>query len=141
MRWRSFATLLLTLVPVQGTSQESKVQGFDQRQFAEAYNRKDVDAMAMAFSVNAIRVTPSGVFRGRDEIRKGFQDALKLGLHDYTVQRIDSQTYGDFIFNVGEWQAKVRDQPLRGYYTSVLGREDDQVKIFEETVTVTVSGK
>lgn len=139
MRWTSI--LLLTLVPVQAMSQESQVQGFDQQQFAEAYNRKDVNAMAMAFSVNAIRVTPSGVFRGRDEIRRGFQDALNLGLHDYTVQRIDSRAYGDFVFNVGEWQAKVGDQPLRGYYTSVLSREDDQTRILEETVTVTVSGK
>lgn len=43
--------------------------------------------MAMAFSADAIRVTPSGVFHGRDEIRQGFQDALNLGLHEYTVRQ------------------------------------------------------
>jgi hypothetical protein len=30
---------------------------------------------------------------------------------------------------------------LRGYYTSVLGREGDQIKILEETVTISVFGK
>jgi ketosteroid isomerase-like protein len=139
MKWIS-ATLLLALLPVHAMGQEKRLEGFDQQKFAEAYNRKDANAMAMAFSVNAIRVTPSGVFRGRDEIRKGFQDALNLGLHDYTVRRIDSRSYGNFDFNVGEWQAKIGDQPLRGYYTSVLGREGDQTKILEETVTVNVSG-
>ncbi len=33
-----------------------------QKNFAEAYNRKDVDAMAAAFTEDAIRVTPSGMF-------------------------------------------------------------------------------
>jgi ketosteroid isomerase-like protein len=142
MKWSVFATLLPILVPIQAISQESKVsESFDQQRFAEAYNRKDVEAMAMAFSADAIRVTPSGIFHGRDEIRRGFQDALNLGLHEYTVRRTDSRTYGDLVFNVGEWQAKVGEQPLRGYYTSVLGREGDQVKILEETVTVSVSGK
>lgn len=35
-----------------------------QKNFAEAYNRKDVDAMAAAFTEDAIRVTPSGMFVG-----------------------------------------------------------------------------
>jgi ketosteroid isomerase-like protein len=137
----SFATLLVALIPIPAMSQESKVGGFDQQRFAEAYNRKDVDAMAMAFSADAIRVTPSGIFHGREEIRQNFQDALNLGLHEYSVRRTDSRTHGDLVFNVGEWQAKVGEQPLRGYYTSVLGREGDQIKILEETVTVSVSVK
>ena len=122
-----------------GDDQQSKVgDGFDQRRFADAYNRKDVDAMAMAFSADAIRVTPSGIFHGRDEIRQGFQDALNLGLHDYTVRQTGSRIYGDLVFNVGEWQAKLGEQPFSGYYTAIIGREGDQTKILEETVTVSV---
>jgi ketosteroid isomerase-like protein len=107
-----------------------------QADFAKAYNRKDVDAMAMAFSKDAIRVTPSGIFRGRDAIRKNFQDALNIGLHDYSVRRTGSRSYGEFIFNTGEWQAQLGDQPFHGYYTAILGREGGEVKILEETVTV-----
>jgi ketosteroid isomerase-like protein len=39
-----------------------------QKNFAEAYNRKDADAMAAAFTEDGIRVTPSGIFQGRDAI-------------------------------------------------------------------------
>jgi ketosteroid isomerase-like protein len=107
-----------------------------QKQFAAAYNRGDVDATAAAFTENAIRVTPSGIFQGRDAIRRGFQDALKLGLHDYSVRRVISRSEGSFVFNVGEWQAKVGDQPFRGYYTAILVRDGGQTKIVEETVTI-----
>ena len=104
------------------------------------------DGLRPALSLQGGRMGVIAVFNrpgprdevSRAEIRKGFQDALNLVLHDYTVRRIDSRSYGDLVFNVGEWQAKVGDQPLRGYYTSVLGREDDQIKVFEETVTVTL---
>ncbi|WP_306768081.1 hypothetical protein [Bradyrhizobium sp. MOS002] len=40
------------------------------------------------------------------------------------------------MFNVGEWQAKVGDQPLHGYYTAILVSEGGQTKIMEETVTI-----
>jgi hypothetical protein len=92
--------------------------------------------MAAAFTEQAIRVTPSGIFQSRDAIRQGFRDALKIGLHDYSVRRVISRSEGSFVFNVGEWQAKVGDQPFRGYYTAILVREGSQTKIMEETVTV-----
>src|SRR3974390_1776334 len=68
-----------------------------QKYFAEAYNRGDVDAMAAVFTKDAVRVTPSGIFQGEDAIRRGLQDALKLGLHDYTVQRVISRSEGSFV--------------------------------------------
>ncbi|WP_426441364.1 nuclear transport factor 2 family protein [Bradyrhizobium genosp. P] len=107
-----------------------------QKHFAEAYNRGDADAMAAAFAENAVRVTPSGIFQGRDAIRRGFEDALKLGLHDYSVQRVISRSEGSFVFNAGRWQAKLGDQSFHGYYTAIVVREGDQPKIMEETVTV-----
>jgi ketosteroid isomerase-like protein len=110
-------------------------------EFAKAYNRKDVDAMATAFSEDAIRVTPSGIFQGREAIRRNLQDALNMGLHDYSVRRTISRSYGAFIFNAGEWRAKLGDQPFHGSYTAILGREGDQVKILEETVTVAAPDK
>jgi ketosteroid isomerase-like protein len=112
-----------------------------QKDFAEAYNRKDADAMAAAFSEDAIRVTPSGIFQGRDAIRRNLQEALKLGLHNYTVQRTLSRSEGTFVFNAGEWQAKLGDQPLHGYYTAIIVRDGDQARIMEETVTIAAPGQ
>lgn len=131
--------VVLSVLPFQAISEESK--GGDaftdvQTKFAEAYNRKDVEAMATAFSETAIRVTPSGVFEGRDAIRRNFEDALHMGLRDYSVRRTGSRALGDVVFNYGEWHAKLGDQPFHGYYTAILGREGDQVKILEETVTL-----
>jgi ketosteroid isomerase-like protein len=144
-RWIPIACLLLA---IPGTAIPYTVMAQDQldgaataemqKRFAEAYNRGDVDAMAAAFMEQAVRVTPTEKFQGRDAIRRSFQDALKLGLHDYSVQRVISRSEGPFVFNIGTWQAKLGDQPLRGYYTAILVRDGDQPKILEETVTVAI---
>jgi ketosteroid isomerase-like protein len=109
-----------------------------QSEFAEAYNRKDVAAMAGFFSENGVRITPAGVFRGREAIGRELQRVVvDLGLHDYSVRRIVSRLEGNMVFNAGEWQAKLGDgQQFRGYYSALLVREGDEVKIFQETVNV-----
>ena len=109
-----------------------------QSEFAEAYNRKDIAAMAGFFSENGVRITPAGVFRGRDAIGRELQRVvIDLGLHDYSVRRTISRLEGNMVFNAGEWQAKLGDgQQYRGYYSALLVREGDGVKIFEETVNV-----
>src|SRR6202000_3377565 len=38
---------------------------------------------------NAVRVTPSGTFLRRAALCHSFEDALNLGLHDYSVKRTD----------------------------------------------------
>ncbi|UFW69177.1 YybH family protein [Bradyrhizobium sp. WU425] len=112
-----------------------------QKNFAEAYNRKDVDAMAAAFTDDAIRVTPSGMFVGREAIRRNLQDVVNLDLHDYSVERNVSRSFGNFVFNAGEWQAKLGDQLLHGYYTAIVVRDGSVAKIMEETVTVAAPGQ
>src|SRR5258708_27956791 len=111
-----------------------------QLEFAEAYNRKDIAAMAAFFSENGVRITPAGVFRGRDAIGRELQRVvIDLGLYDYSVRRTVSRLEGNMVFNAGEWKAKLGDgQQFRGYYSALLVREGDGVKIFEETVNVAV---
>jgi ketosteroid isomerase-like protein len=135
MTLRVLAMALMLLVSGAAYSQDDPSAEM-QKRFAEAYNKGDLDAMAAAFTQEAVRVTPSGIFKGRDAIKRGFQDALKLGLHDYSVRRVSSRTEGKFIFNVGEWQAKLGDHSLRGYYTAILVQGSGLPQIMEETVTV-----
>ena len=137
---RSCAITLLLVLSGSAAAQQAALDPSAemQKQFAEAYNKGDLDAMAGHFTEDAMRVTPSGIFKGRDAIRRGFEDALKLGLHDYSVKRVNSRTDGKFIFNVGEWQARVGDHPLRGYYTAILLKGDGLPRIMEETVAVGV---
>lgn len=135
---RSCAITLLLVLSGSAAAQQAALDPSAemQKQFAEAYNKGDLDAMAGHFTEDAMRVTPSGIFKGSDAIRRGFQDALKLGLHDYSVKRVSSRTDGKFIFNIGEWRAKVGEQPLHGYYTAILVQGDGLPRIMEETVAV-----
>jgi ketosteroid isomerase-like protein len=131
--------LLLLGIPVTSMAQDqldSAAVAEMQKRFAEAYNRGDVDTMAAAFTEKAVRVTPGGIFQGRDAIKRGFQDALKLGLHDYSVERVISRSEGSFVFNAGTWKAKLGDQPFHGYYTAILVSDGNQPRIMEERVTV-----
>ena len=48
-----------------------------QAKFADAYNRKDVTTMAGFFGENGWRITPSGVFLGRDAIRREMERVSK----------------------------------------------------------------
>lgn len=108
-----------------------------QTHFAEAYNLKDVTTMAGYFAENGWRITPSGVFQGRDAIRHNLQSAIEMGLHDYSVRRTISKFLAqNIIYNAGEWRAKLGDQQYQGYYSAILVRDGDEVKILEETVNV-----
>jgi ketosteroid isomerase-like protein len=108
-----------------------------QAHFAEAYNRKDVTAMAGFFAENGWRITPSGVFQGRDAIRRNLQSVIEMGLHDYSVRRTISKVLTqNIIYNAGEWRAKLGDQQYQGFYSALLVRDGDEVTILEETVNV-----
>ena len=87
-----------------------------QTEFADAYNRKAVPAMAAFFSENVVRITPAGIF-GREAIGRELQRvSVDLGLHDYSVKRTVS-LQGNMVFNAGEWQARLRDgKQYHGYY-------------------------
>src|SRR4051795_11219780 len=140
--WTATILLPLAATPVSPQQIEPSAGGelFEKMQsdFAEAYNRKDVPAMAACFSENAVRVTPAGIFRGREAIGRELQRvSIDLGLHNYSVKRIVSRVEGNMVFNAGEWQAKLSDgKQYHGYYSALLIREGDGVKIFEETTNV-----
>jgi hypothetical protein len=75
-------------------------------------DKRRLDAMAAAFTENGIRVTPGGIFQGRDVIRRDLQEALNMGLQDYAVRRTVSRLEGNFVFNAGDWQAKLGNKPF-----------------------------
>jgi ketosteroid isomerase-like protein len=132
---------VVTVTPASSQQSEPSAGGeiFEkmQSEFAAAYNRKDVAAMVAFFSENGVRITPAGIFHGRDAIGRELHRVLiDLGLHDYSVRRTVSRLEGGMVLNAGEWQAKLGDEQLRGYYSALLVREGDGVKIFEETVNV-----
>jgi hypothetical protein len=70
---------------------------------------------------------------GRDAIRRSFGDAIKLGLHDYSVQRTISRREGTFVFNAGTWQAKGGGLAVSRL---LFVHPGEQSGIIEETVVV-----
>jgi ketosteroid isomerase-like protein len=140
------ANIFLLLAATRASSQQIEPSAggelFEEMQseFSEAYNRKDVPAMAAFFSEDAVRITPAGIFRGREAIGRELQRvSVDLGLHDYSVKRTVSRPQGDMVFNAGEWQAKLGDgKQYHGYYSALLIRDGNGVKIFEETTNVAV---
>jgi ketosteroid isomerase-like protein len=138
------ANILLLLAATRASSQQIEPSAggelFEkmQSEFAEAYNRKDVPAMAAFFREDAVRITPAGVFRGREAIGRELQRvSVDLGLHDYSVKRVVSRQEGNMVFNAGEWQAKLGDgKQYHGYYSALLVREGAGVKILEETTNI-----
>jgi ketosteroid isomerase-like protein len=107
-----------------------------QDRFDEARVRRDAQAMAAVFAEDAVRVTPDGVFQGRDAIRRNLQGLVIAGLHDFTTERAVSRHEGDLLFDAGEWHAKLGDTPLHGYYSAVLSCGSGQPEILEETTNV-----
>src|SRR3954454_938121 len=90
LRSASFILCLLLAIPrmtIAGETLDAAAMDEMHKHFSEAYNRGDLSTMAATFTENAVRVTPSGIFHGRNAIRRSFSDALRLGLHDYCAQR------------------------------------------------------
>jgi ketosteroid isomerase-like protein len=127
-------------VPVSTEEIDATADALTQRlqtKFSEAYNRKDIMTMSELFAEKGWRITPSGLFQGRDAIRRNLQSAIEMGLHDYSVRRTISKFLAqNIIYNAGEWRAKLGDHQYQGFYSALLVRDGDEVKILEETVNV-----
>jgi ketosteroid isomerase-like protein len=135
------AAALLASVALQAHAQDRALVDEEaylklQADFAAAYNAGDAAAMAAFFSENGIRITPNGIFQGRDAIQRDMQKAIELGVHDWSVERHVSRAEGELMFNAGEWKALIGDRTFHGYYSALVGREGGAVKILEETVNV-----
>ncbi len=136
----SGAALLLVMKPAaaQPGAPDAHYQRCDELQskFSEARARQDAQAMAAVFATDAVRVTPDGVFRGRDAIRRNLQDVVKAGLRDFTAERLVSRHQGELLLVAGEWRARLGDAPLHGYYSAILSCGSGQPEMLEETTNV-----
>jgi ketosteroid isomerase-like protein len=136
----SGAVLLCVAVPAvaqpgPSAADYQRCEGLQGR-FNEARARQDAQGMAAVFAENAVRVTPDGIFQGRDAIRGNLQSLVTAGLRDFTSQRTVLRHEGDLLLDAGEWHATFGDMPLHGYYSAVLSCRGDQPEILEETTNV-----
>lgn len=106
--------------------------------FNEARARQDLNGMATLFAQDAIRVTPEGVFEGRDAISRSLQGLV--GLRDVTTERTVSRREGDLMFTAGTWQGTFGNQSLHGYYSALLSCVGGHQAILQETTNVAAPG-
>jgi ketosteroid isomerase-like protein len=142
----SVAVILWLSAASPASAQQDKASAggelFDkvQSEFAAAYNRSDIDAMATAFSEDAVRVTPSGIFQGREAIRKcpehGASQLFSASDRVAIIRCIRFQRW-----QVASKAGRSAVPRFHGSYTAILGRGGDQVKILEETVTMDAPDK
>jgi uncharacterized protein (TIGR02246 family) len=112
--------------------------------YANAFNRHDAAAVAAFFTEDGVRVSPSGVWRGRPAIAKS------LALYEFQwwnctdlLKRIDRVlTVGDRVIAQGIWSlnyqsigANAPNKSNAGQLSWVLVREGDTWKIARETTS------
>jgi ketosteroid isomerase-like protein len=121
------SVLIGTAAPALG--QQNSPEGDQQivnsfyKKWTEAFNRQDLSELMTLYTEDAIRITPQGIFQGRDAIRKQLEGGLKSGVRDDIITPKIVQPSGDLIWNGGEWSVKVGDRSFHGYYSDVITRE------------------
>ncbi len=134
---RSFALATCVFVASAGPVPAQESPGsILQDKFAAAFNRHDAAAVASLFARDGIRVTPGGVFLGREAIQRQVQDAMDAGFHDLSGKTMVSRVSGDLVYDQGEWHGVIGQRQLRGYYSVILRLDGGQMHILEETVNV-----
>jgi hypothetical protein len=71
LRLATFTICILLAIPhcsAAGEALDDAAMDEMHKNFSEAYSRGGLDTMAATFAENAVRVTPSGIFQGRDAI-------------------------------------------------------------------------
>jgi len=101
------------------------------RKFDEACDRNDAAAVAALFSRDAVDVTPTGVFSGKQAIEKYFEGIFqqwKITGHKNKLDHV--YELGSHLCAIGEWSLEATSQPAGGYWTLVYSRDGDDWKIF-----------
>ena len=74
------------------------------RQFDEAFNKRDAVAVAALFTEKATIVTPLGTFSGRDGVEKHFTDVFyRFNLYDRLTKISYVYAFADDLCAIGGW--------------------------------------
>jgi len=105
-------------------------------QFAASFNRQDAGGVASLFTEDGVRVTPQGIIRGRDAIRRDTDKRFQARFHDLSLTPTILRAGADSIWEAGEWSMKIGDQPVHGYFSITLVPQGNEFKIRNDTFNV-----
>lgn len=111
-------------------------------QFIEAFNRKDVAAVAALYAEDAIRVNSGGMIRGRAAIQRAIGEGLEAGAHDLKLRYHAAQIDGNTGWSVAEYDFQTRGKdgtatPVHGLATVAWIRDGQAWKIKVHTLVNT----
>jgi uncharacterized protein (TIGR02246 family) len=102
----------------------------------EAYNKNDAAAVAALFTQDALLVTPDGMFNGRQDIEKRYEDMFQWWpITDFNGrrERRHLNAIDNAVWSAGQWASTFQSQtgPIFawGCWTAIYVREGDAWKI------------
>ncbi len=118
------------------------------KKYTEAANSNDAAAIAAIYTEDAVFVSDTGTLHGREAIEKWYADLLEQSqIKDYTTKYDQDSPYirgaaGNERWVTGEWSftAAMKEGdplPLKGYFSSIDIRENDDWKIRILTYNIT----
>jgi len=100
------------------------------KKFDEAMSNNDPTAVASLFAQDAVEVTPTGTFSGRQAIEKHFEGIFQQWHLSEHINKLDHvYEFGSKLCAIGEWSVKATSQPAGGYRTVIYTRDGDTWKI------------
>jgi len=100
------------------------------KEFDVAMGNNDATAVAALFAKDAVEVTPTGVFSGRQAIENHLESLFQQWhLSEHTSKVDHVYEFGSRLCVIGEWTVKATSQPLAGYRTVIYARDGDTWKI------------
>ncbi|HEY5778643.1 MAG TPA: nuclear transport factor 2 family protein, partial [Terrimicrobiaceae bacterium] len=94
--------------------------------FDEAVRGQDAVALAALFTPDGVRVSPDGVFSGREAIEKSFADDFQRSpIIGYIFQTDQLHSIGEEAWSVGQWWKTLQGKPVfaSGYWSAIIVRE------------------
>jgi len=108
----------------------------------EAYNKNDAAAVAALFTQDALLVTPDGMFSGRQDIEKRYEDTFQQWpITDFNGrrERRHLNAIDNAVWSAGQWASTFQSQtgPVStwGCWSAIYVREGDAWKIRMLTLT------
>ncbi len=101
------------------------------KQFVDAYNKPDADALALLYTEDATYIGTAGdVTQTRDKLRLGLKNSLNY-FKEFSVTPDETGASGDLIYQRGTYSQKlnVPNQPVETYtgkYLIILRRQADK---------------
>lgn len=91
------------------------------KQFVEAFDRRDAAAVAALYTEDAKLLPPnSGMVSGKQAIQAFWQRAMNMGIGNITLETMDIGYEGDLAYEIGAYTLNI--QPEGGQATTDAGK-------------------